>query len=465
MYEFNGSILREYDIRGIVGETVDGIDAYYIGRGLAKICGDSGTKKAIIGYDGRLSSPMLFENLKNGFLESGFDVLSVGLCPTPLLYMAANEFENDIAVMITGSHNAPKYNGFKIMKNRKSFFGKDILELGKVVSKGDFLSGDAKFEEIDFKNRYVERVLKDFPTNTKLKCVWDSGNGAMGAVLGDVVSKIGTNDTQKIIFGDVDGNFPNHHPDPTVEENLNDIKLEIKNNGFDIGIAFDGDGDRVGIVSEKGRVVWGDQMLCLLGRDVLKKYPGANILFDVKCSDGLVKEIKKYGGNPVMVPTGHSIVKSKMVEYNAPLAGEMSAHIFFSDDFYGYDDALYVALRFIRVLLSENISCDEFLESLPQYFNTPEIRVDVDEEIKFKLIDDINEVAKTYENWSLNNIDGVRVTCDTGWWLIRASNTQNAITIRCEAISKNELKNTLVNIKDILQKFDVNFDINKYIED
>lgn len=464
MHKFNKSILREYDIRGIVGDTVDETDAYYIGKGLAKICGNNGTKKAIIGYDGRLSSPMLFENLKNGFIESGFDVISVGLCPTPLLYMAANEFENDIAVMITGSHNAPKYNGFKIMKNKKSFFGQDILNLGDVVENGNFIEGFGEFKEIDFKQQYVKRILKDFPLDTNLKCVWDPGNGAMGAVLGDVVAKIGTKDSQKIIHGDVDGNFPNHHPDPTVEENLNDIKNEIKQNGYDIGIAFDGDGDRVGIVSENGNVVWGDQMLCLLGRDILKKYPGCNILFDVKCSDVLVNEIKKYGGVPVMVPTGHSIVKSKMVEYNAPLAGEMSAHIFFSDDFYGYDDALYVALRFIRVLIDENISCDEFLQSLPKYYNTPEIRIDVKEEIKFKIIEDINKVAKTYENWELNNIDGVRATYDTGWWLIRASNTQNAITLRCEAISKSELVKTLNNIKQILSKFDIEFDIDEYIK-
>ena len=341
-HKFDPTILREYDIRGIVGKQVHAADARAIGRSFGTMVRRKGGKRVALGYDGRLSSPELAAACIEGLTAAGLDVTSIGVAATPMLYFAVYHFDADAGIQITGSHNPPDYNGFKMMMGKKSFFGEEIQKLGAIAAKGDWESGQGKVEQKNILADYAARLLKDVKPGKKLKVAWDTGNGAVGVSIRAVVDKLPGE--HFVLNEKVDGTFPAHHPDPTVPKNLEQLMAEVKKQGCDLGIAFDGDGDRIGAIDGKGRVLWGDQLLVLWSRDVLKSHPGATIIADVKASQVLFDEIAKAGGKPMMFKTGHSLIKSKMAEIKAPLAGEMSGHIFFADTFYGFDDALYCGL-------------------------------------------------------------------------------------------------------------------------
>lgn len=440
MYNFHNSILRAYDIRGIFGETLSDKDAYFVGKSFAKFLLGENKKRIAIGFDGRLSSPALRDELIKGLLESGIDVVNIGLCPTPMLYFAVYHLKTDAGIMITGSHNPGHHNGFKFALKDRPFFGDDIQGLGKIAAAGDFVKGNGKIENQDIMDDYVNRLAQDCVLNFEnkdLKISWDIGNGSTGEVVKKLVTKLKAQ--HFLLFEEIDGNFPNHHPDPTVEENLEDLKKSIAQNKSDIGIAFDGDGDRIGVVDNEGNVIWGDQLMCLFAKDVLEANQGATIIADVKASQVLFDEIKKHGGNPLMWKTGHSWIKSKMKETGALLAGEMSGHMFFADSYYGFDDGIYAAVRMLNILVKSGKTLSQIRESLPKTFSTPEIKIASDDENKFKIIETVKKKLQE-NNIEFNDVDGVRVKNEKGWWLLRASNTSAYLIARCEAKNQKDLE-------------------------
>ncbi|UMM63364.1 phosphoglucomutase/phosphomannomutase PgmG [Aristophania vespae] len=444
-YEFEPTNLREYDIRGIVGKTLHLEDAYAIGRTFGSIIIRNGGKTLIVGYDGRVSSPSLEEALVKGASASGVEVRRVGRGPTPMLYFAAVTGHADGAIMVTGSHNPPDHNGFKMMLKGKPFFGEQIRELGRLAAQGDVVAqAEGKIESYDPSEAYIERLLKDYDGKRPLKVVWDNGNSAAGEVLQRLVKKLPGEHI--VLYPEIDGHFPNHHPDPTVEANLQDLIAEVRKQKADVGIAFDGDADRVGVVDNEGNILWGDQILVLLAREVLQHHPGATIIADVKASQVLFDEIAKAGGKPLMWRTGHSLIKSKMAETKSPLAGEMSGHIFFADKWYGFDDAIYGAIRIISVVSKLEGTLSQMREGLPKMVSTPELRFPCDDNRKFDVIKEVAARLKT-EGAEVSEIDGVRVSTSDGWWLLRASNTQAVLVARAEAFSEKgleQLKNALV---------------------
>ena len=428
---FHPSILREYDIRGIVGETLHPADATAIGRCLATLVRRAGGRRIAVGYDGRLSSPELETALLAGLLDAGAEVLRVGRGPTPMLYYAATTERTDAAVMVTGSHNPPTHNGFKMMAGGKPFFGRQIAGLGAQAAAGDWDPATGTSRDIDVAAAYVARLAQDWDGGDRaLHVVWDNGNGAAGEVLARLVARLPG--THTVLNGDIDGRFPAHHPDPTVAANLAQLIAEVRSRGADVGIAFDGDADRIGLVDDTGAILFGDQLLVLLARDVLATHPGATIIADVKASQVLFDEVTRAGGAPLVWKTGHSLIKAKMAETGAPLAGEMSGHIFFADRWYGFDDALYAAVRALGVIARLPGRLSAAREALPAVVNTPELRFACDETRKFAVISEVAarlraagaEVAET---------DGVRVRTADGWWLLRASNTQAVLVARAEA--------------------------------
>ena len=440
MHQFHPTLLREYDVRGIVGETLTADDAYALGRSFGSIVARAGGRVVATGYDGRLSSPEMETAVARGLADCGLQVKRIGLGPTPMLYFAVYHLEADGGVMITGSHNPPDYNGFKMMRAGKAFFGDDIQSLGRLAAAGDWVgaeAGEGGLDEVAVREAYVARIAGDYQATKGLKVAWDCGNGAAGAVLGDLLARLPGE--HEALFAEVDGTFPNHHPDPTVEANLADLRRAVEEGGCDLGIGFDGDGDRIGVIDGQGRVLWGDQILVVLARDVLRERPGSTIIADVKASQVLFDEIAKAGGEPLMFRTGHSLIKNKMAETGAPLAGEMSGHIFFADRYYGFDDALYVAVRLLDILARGGTSVAEIRDSLPTVCNTPEIRFDCADERKFAVIDEV-KARLAAEGAQVNDVDGVRVSTADGWWLLRASNTQPVLVARCEADSTEGLE-------------------------
>ena len=444
-YQFHPTSLREYDIRGIIGETLGADDAYAIGRGFATLIARAGGKSVAVGYDGRTSSPMLEEALVKGLNESGIHAVRVGEGPTPMLYYASEALDVDGGIQITGSHNPPNYNGFKMVFQGRPFFGADIQLLGTMAAAGDWIEGDAALagsEHIDIMDRYIDRLVEDFQGGA-FRIGWDAGNGAAGPALEKLVAKLpGEHFT---LYTDVDGNFPNHHPDPTEEKNLADLKALVAEKGLDFGIAFDGDGDRIGAIDGEGRVIWGDQLLSIFAEPVLKELPGATIIADVKASQALFDRVAELGGTPVMWKTGHSLVKSKMKETGSPLAGEMSGHIFFKHEYYGFDDAIYAAVRLMAASAKLGKSVTELRSAMPEMINTPEMRFQVDESRKFAVIDEV--LARlSADGADVNNTDGARVNTADGWWLLRASNTQDVLVARAEASSEEGLDRLMAQI-------------------
>ena len=430
-HSFNPSILREYDIRGTVGDTLGAADLFAIGRAFGTLLIRAGGKSAATGYDGRLSSPELEAALAEGLRAAGVDVQRVGLGPTPMLYFATYHLGTDAGLMVTGSHNPPEFNGVKMVMQGRSFFGADIQKLGALASQGDVASGNGDEARIDIMDAYVARLLQDFDGAKPLTVAWDAGNGAAGEALVKMVA--GLPGRHIMLNETIDGTFPAHHPDPTVEKNLAQLKDAVAANGCDLGIAFDGDGDRIGVVDGQGRVLWGDQLLAILARDVLAAHPGATIIADVKTSTVFFDEIERLGGKPMMWKTGHSHIKSKMAEIGAPLAGEMSAHIFFKDRYYGYDDALYAAIRLLNVLNGTDASLGDLLDAMPKAVSTPEIRFDCADDRKFQVVEEVRARLATETGIDVHGMDGVRVQSADGWWLLRASNTQPVLVARCEA--------------------------------
>ncbi len=446
-HKFDPNILREYDIRGVVGRQVHAADARAIGRSFGTMVRRNGGKRVALGYDGRLSSPELAAACIEGLAAAGVDVTSIGMAATPMLYFAVYHLDADAGIQITGSHNPPDYNGFKMMMGKKSFFGEEIQKLGAIAAKGDWESGQGKVEQKNILDAYAARLLKDVKPGKKLKVAWDTGNGAVGVSIRSVVDKLPGE--HFVLNETVDGHFPAHHPDPTVPKNLEQLMAEVKKRGCDLGIAFDGDGDRIGAIDGQGRVLWGDQLLVLWSRDVLKNHPGATIIADVKASQVLFDEIAKAGGKPMMFKTGHSLIKSKMAEIKSPLAGEMSGHVFFADTFYGFDDALYCGLRLLNIVANSKESLADMRDGLPQPVNTPELRFDCADERKFGVVEEVKaRLQKAGAKFS--DIDGVRVSTKDGWWLLRASNTQPVLVARCEAPDKASLERLMDDLKAAL---------------
>ena len=438
-HDFDPTSLREYDIRGIVGRTLHPADSFAIGRTFGSIVARGGGATVAVGYDGRLSSPELERPLVDGLKASGMEVIRVGRGPTPMLYYAATTLETAGAVMLTGSHNPPDYNGFKMMLGRKPFFGQQIQDLGRLAAAGDVVDeAQGSERDVDVSGDYVARLISDWDGGDRLlEVVWDNGNGAAGEVLQRLVASLPGHHT--ILFGDIDGRFPNHHPDPTVPSNLTALVAEVQRLKADVGIAFDGDADRIGVVDDKGEVLFGDQLMVVLARDVLRNHPGATVIADVKASQVLFDEIAEAGGQPLMWKTGHSLIKAKMAETGAPLAGEMSGHTFFADRWYGFDDALYAGVRLLGVLARMHGPLSAVREALPHVVNTPELRFAADESRKFKVIEEV--AARLREQGArVSDIDGVRVRTEDGWWLLRASNTQAVLVARAEANSADGLE-------------------------
>jgi phosphomannomutase len=428
-HRFDPTTLREYDIRGIVGKTLGEADAHAIGRGFATVVRRAGGSRVTVGRDGRTSSPALEDALVAGLKAGGVDVIRIGLGPTPMLYYAVHACPADGGVMITGSHNPPDYNGFKMMLADRPFFGADIRALGEAAARGDWESGAGSERQEDMRARYVERLLEGF-SGPALKVGWDCGNGAAGEVLTQLVARLPGE--HHVLFPEIDGSFPNHHPDPTVEANLADLRALVAEKGLDLGIAFDGDGDRIGAIDSHGRVIWGDQLLAIYAEALLKELPGATIIADVKASQTLFDRVRELGGRPMMWKTGHSLIKAKMKELGAPLAGEMSGHIFFKHRWYGFDDALHAAVRLIEAIGVLGKSLAELRSAMPVVVNTPELRFPCSEARKFQVVDEVRARLEA-EGARVDSTDGVRVSTPDGWWLLRASNTQDVLVARAEA--------------------------------
>jgi len=431
-HNFDPTTLREYDIRGTVGRTLSEADAFAIGRCFGTIVARNAGRTVAVGYDGRLSSPALETALVRGLISSGMEVIRIGRGPTPMLYYAATKLATDGAIMVTGSHNPPDYNGFKMVLAGKPFYGTQIRDLGAMAAVGDVMpEAQGSERRVDIAADYVSRLLADWDGGDRmLKVVWDNGNGAAGDILTKLVA--GLPGEHIVLNGAIDGTFPAHHPDPTVPKNLEQLIHEVAARRADIGIALDGDADRIGLIDDKGRILFGDQLLVLLARDVLREHPGATIIADVKASQVLFDEVARAGGNPLMWRTGHSLIKAKMAETGSPLAGEMSGHIFFADRWYGFDDALYAAVRTLGVVARTDVRLSDVRDALPQVINTPEVRFDCDDTRKFTVIEEVAARLRA-DGAKVSETDGVRVLTDDGWWLLRASNTQAVLVARAEA--------------------------------
>ena len=428
-HRFDPTSLREYDIRGIVGKTLSPADAYAIGRGFATRVRRVGGTRVAVGYDGRVSSPVLEAALIEGLNGAGVDVVRIGLGPTPMLYYAEATLEVDGGIQITGSHNPGDYNGFKMVLQHLPFYGADIQDIGRMATEGDWDEGTGSVTDADVIDDYVSRLMAGYAGGA-FRIGWDCGNGASGPVIEKLVKLLPGE--HHLLFTEVDGTFPNHHPDPTEEKNLADLKALVAEKGLDFGLAFDGDGDRIGAIDGLGRVVWGDQLLSILAEPVLRELPGATIIADVKASQALYDRIAELGGQPLMWKTGHSLIKTKMKETHAPLAGEMSGHIFFAHEYYGFDDAQYAAVRLIRAVRLLGGSLTALKDAMPAMVNTPELRFQSSEDRKFAVVQEVLDRLEA-AGAEVNRTDGARVNTADGWWLLRASNTQDVLVARAEA--------------------------------
>jgi phosphomannomutase len=436
-HRFDPTILREYDIRGVVGKTLSAADARAIGRAYVIALGEAGGHRVAVGYDGRLSSPALEAALVDGLVIEGAEVVRIGRGPTPMLYYAAATLGVDGGIMVTGSHNPPDHNGFKFVFQGKPFYGAAIQRLGEIaLALGVSDRARGRIVEYAIQNEYVARLARDYDGGRPMTVAWDAGNGATGEVVQELTARL---PGRHILLNErIDGTFPAHHPDPTIPENLLQLQQVVARERCDLGIAFDGDGDRIGVVDERGRILWGDQLMVVLARDVLARHPGAPIIADVKASQVLFDEIARMGGRPEMAATGHSLIKAKLAETGAPLAGEMSGHIFFADGYYGFDDAVYVAVRLLGVLGRSQESLAELGDRQPAVVNTPELRFPCDETRKFEVVREVRDRLRN-AGAEMTDIDGVRVRTADGWWLLRASNTQAVLVARAEAATEDGL--------------------------
>jgi phosphomannomutase len=435
-HRFDPSILRDYDIRGIAGRTLKVADAVALGMAFGSILAERGGRTVAVGRDGRVSSPDLAAAVIDGLLSTGVAVFPIGCGPTPMLNYAVATLPADAGIMVTASHNPADHNGFKMTMRGRPFFGADIRELGRRAAAGGFAVGEGEVRSCEVFDAYVDRLAADIRPDADFRVVWDCGNGATGPVAKALTARLPGRHT--VLFDAVDGRFPHHHPDPCVPGNLTHLVAAVREEGADIGFAFDGDGDRLGVVDGEGGILWGDLILAFLVGEVLPRHPGAPVIADVKASGILFDEIRRLGGKPVMTRTGHSVIRTRLAELGAPVAGEMSGHIFFADGYYGFDDALYAAVRFLGALAARGDSLASWRAGLPQILDTPEVRIPCDEPRKFAVIDTLAE-ALAAEGMDFIDIDGVRVETADGWWLLRASNTQAELVARCEAKSPQGL--------------------------
>jgi len=434
--DLNPDIFRQYDIRGRVGEDLTDESVSSLGRAIGSYLCQNGVSKISLASDNRLSSDAFRAILSEELSKSGMNVIDFGVIPTPVFYHTLFEFGTDGGVMITGSHNPPDYNGFKIACGKSTIYGDEIQNIKQIADKGRYTVGSGSVAEADARGSYIEEVSKNIRIQGNPRFAVDCGNGTAGIIVPDLFEAMGLE--PEILFCEPDGHYPNHHPDPTVPENLEQLVNTVVKNSYQAGIAFDGDADRIGVVDEKGSIIWGDRLLIILARDILVRNPGAKVIFEVKCSQALVDAVEAAGGVPIMWKTGHSLIKGKMKSEGALLGGEMSGHIFMSDRYYGYDDAIYAGLRLLEILSQHDGTLSSLLADIPTYHTTPEIRVACPDGLKFTVVENL----KTYlsPDHSIIDIDGVRVVYDDGWGLVRASNTQPVLVLRFEAVSEGRLK-------------------------
>jgi phosphomannomutase len=455
-FTLDASILRAYDIRGVIGAGLTADACYAVGRAFGtivkrRIAGSS----VCVAYDGRETSPEFAKYVRQGLMDCGLSVYDLGLGPTPMAYYGLKELDTDAAVMITGSHSPIEHNGIKMALRTGPFYGDDVQEIGALIKARDFESGEGREETYDLKPRYIKRLLADLTMDRPLKVAWDAGNGAAGAVLKDFVDQIPGEHI--LLFEDVDGTFPNHHPDPTVAENLVDLQQAVRDNHCDIGIGFDGDGDRIGVVGPDGEIYWADILMAIYAREILRREPGAPIIADVKSSRVLFDEITRLDGRAIMSPTGHSIIKAKMIAERAPLGGELAGHICFADIFYGYDDGLYCAVRLLNILSGAEGGFPALTGHLPKMIATPEIRLPVDPARKFDISVEIAEKLKDLPDIDVETMDGIRITTPEGWWLLRASNTESVLSLRAEAFTEEGLKTLTGQLEGFLEDVGIAF--------
>jgi phosphomannomutase / phosphoglucomutase len=441
----NPQIFREYDIRGIVDKDLTNESLYLIGKGFGSILNRKGMKNAVIGGDARLSTPRFKENFIKGMLESGIDVIDVGMMATPVLYFSIWKLNTDAGIMITASHNPSEYNGIKLNLGLQSFYGPQIQELLRAILNSDFVSGQGNLTSNDeMDEAYMNYVISNINLERPVKVIVDGGNGAGGPYLPTILRKLGCEVEE--MYCEPDGTFPNHHPDPTVEENMQDLIKAIKSSDAEVGLGLDGDADRIGVIDEKGKMLFGDQILNIIVRDFLKDNKGESIIADVKCSKNLFDDIRKYGGNPIMYKTGHANIKSKMQELGLKVSGEMSGHVFLKDRFLGFDDAIYVSCRFVEIVSKMKIPVSEFLSDQPKMYNTPEMHIPSTDDEKFVIVNKVRE-SFVEEGYDVNDIDGMRITFADGWGLCRASNTTPVLVVRFEA----ETEDRLLEIRDLIE--------------
>jgi phosphomannomutase/phosphoglucomutase len=433
----NANIFREYDIRGRFPEDLNAKTARTLGRALGTYYQGHGARRIALGRDCRISSPELRDSLAEGLISAGMEVVDVGMVPTPLLYFSLFHLKLDGGVQITGSHNPPDYNGFKVCLGTATIYGPEIQRVGDIVASGRFREGNGSLEQVEIIPPYLAYLAENLrPGPVKRRVVVDAGNGVGGLAAPDVYRTMGIEVDE--LFCEPDGRFPNHHPDPTIPDNLQDLVARVEETGADLGIGFDGDADRIGVVDDKGNMIWGDHLMILFSRDLLERNPGARVIAEVKCSQVLFDDIERHGGVPIMWKAGHSLIKGKMKEEGALLAGEMSGHLFFAERYFGFDDAVYAGARLLEILTNTENRLQDLLDDVPHMVNTPEIRMDCPDELKFQVVEAL--AAEFKKDYSVIDVDGARVLFDGGWGLVRASNTQPVLVLRFEAGNEDRLQ-------------------------
>ena len=452
----NSEIFRAYDIRGIVDEALTEEGIFQIGKAIGSLILSEGRTSVLTARDGRISGPRLLDKFQKGVMSSGCNIVDIGEVPTPLLYFSTFKTNISDGVMLTGSHNPKNYNGLKIVINKKSMTSEKIKQLKLMIEEESFIDGAGKLTFLDVKNDYLKELKEKININSKIKVCLDCGNGVGGVIAPQAFKLLGLDVIE--LYSAVDGNFPNHHPDPSNPKNLKDLQKKVLETNSDLGIALDGDGDRVGLIDNKGNIIFPDVYMMLLAEDLLTKKSKGSIVFDVKCSTNLEKVIKNFNGTPVMSRTGHSYIKSKIIETNALLGGEMSGHIFFNDDWYGFDDAVYSALRLIEILSKNKLTSHEGFNFYPKHFSTPEINLKVSEEDKFKVIDEVKNLIDL-SLYALIDIDGIRLENENSWGLVRASNTSPNLVLRFEGKTESDLLEIKNYFKEILSKIESNLQL------
>jgi phosphomannomutase / phosphoglucomutase len=448
----NPQIFREYDIRGVVGRDFDAADVERIGLAFGTFVRQRGGRRLALGRDHRLSSESFCTALTKGLQATGCDIIDIGLVPTPLLYFALFHLNTDGGCMITASHNPAEYNGIKLCSGRGALYGDEIQQIRQLAEQGPFAEGTSQRTTAEVRSPYMAYITNQIQLRRPLKVVVDAGNGTSGLVIQDLLRRLGCEVHE--LFCEVDGTFPNHHPDPTVPENLTDIIRQVQAHKADVGLAYDGDSDRLGVIDERGEIIWGDRLLVLFAREILSRQPGAKVIFDVKCSQVLGDDVRRHGGRPIMWMTGHSLIKKKLYEEQAALAGEMSGHLFFADGYFGYDDALYASCRLLQILDRTKASLSALLGDLPVTYSTPEIRVACADEDKFQVVEQLKtRFQPGGQVREVITIDGARLIFPDGWGLVRASNTQPALVLRFEATTSERLEAIQAFVMEQLRDF------------